>query len=80
MQPAIAPEMPPLGYALGQLHGCYVLAENSDGLVVVDMHAAHERVTFYRLKAQFLAGGIASQLLIVPETVSLPLGFLFFCK
>jgi DNA mismatch repair protein MutL len=69
--PEAAPEELPLGVARAQLHETFIIAQTADGMVIVDQHAAHERLVYERLKAARAANGVAGQLLLIPEVVEL---------
>jgi DNA mismatch repair protein MutL len=71
--PVLAPDPPtaPLGHARGQLHDAYIVSETADGLIIVDQHAAHERIVYEKLKRQFADSRIEVQPLLIPAVVDL---------
>jgi len=70
-EPDISTVDSPLGAARAQIHGTYIVAQTQDGIVIVDQHAAHERLVYERLKRERAAAGIARQMLLIPEVVDL---------
>ena len=71
VEPDVPGEDRPLGAARAQVHETYIIAQTTDGVVIVDQHAAHERLVYERLKAQRAVNGVAAQALLIPEIVSL---------
>lgn len=69
--PAAAAPSHPLGAARGQVHGTYIVSQTDDGIVIVDQHAAHERLVYERMKANLAATGVMRQTLLIPEVVEL---------
>nr|WP_170540093.1 DNA mismatch repair endonuclease MutL [Ruegeria arenilitoris] len=82
VEPVAEPEQPdqtppehlPLGAARGQVHENYIIAQTADGMVIVDQHAAHERLVYEKLKTQMAENGVAAQALLIPEIVELSEG------
>ena len=62
---------PPLGYAVAQIHGIYILSETDNGMIIVDMHAAHERIVYERMKTAFYSKDVSSQPLLVPINIAI---------
>lgn len=71
--PRASADMPPLGYAVAHLHNIYILSETSTGIILVDAHAAHERITYERLKQQYRQSALTSQPLLLPIKISVSL-------